>query len=58
MGDFNTPLYDSKNYGGSQILLDRKTNLMNFITNMALTNVEMCEVAFTWSNRQDGDELI
>lgn len=58
MGDFKTPLYDSKKIGWSQVHMDIKIDLIEFINNMALSDVELSEASFTWTNRRDGKDLI
>ncbi|XP_057844038.2 uncharacterized protein LOC131053448 [Cryptomeria japonica] len=58
MGDFNTPLHDSENFGGSQVDMDCRMDLMDFIDLHALHDVDLQGESFTWTNRRSGDDLI
>ncbi|XP_059076658.1 uncharacterized protein LOC131875936 [Cryptomeria japonica] len=58
MGDFNTPLTDVEKFGGSQIQIDNKLDLADFIDSQGLVDLDLSGASFTWSNRGVGTDLI
>lgn len=58
MGDFNTPLKKNEKKGGSQANLDSRLDLMDFINNNAIHDLELQGVKYTWTNRRSGENLI
>lgn len=47
MGDFNTPLMNGEKFGGSQINLESKEDLKNFIDNQGLIDLDLHGASFT-----------
>ncbi|XP_059065729.1 uncharacterized protein LOC131857337 [Cryptomeria japonica] len=58
MGDVNTPLKECEKFGRIVAQLGRRMDLMNFIDNQALYDVDLQGANFTWMNRQVGADLI
>ncbi|XP_057853721.1 uncharacterized protein LOC131063795 [Cryptomeria japonica] len=58
IGDFNTPLQETDKFGGSQIQLDSKQDLADFINDQCLIDLDLTKASFTWSNHRIGAELI
>ncbi|XP_059076532.1 uncharacterized protein LOC131875853 [Cryptomeria japonica] len=58
MGDFNTPLQESEKFGGSQIQMDSKQDLLDFINDQCLIDLDLSGDTYTLTNRRVGDELI
>lgn len=58
MGDFNTPFTEAEKFGGSQIQIDSKLDLADFINGQVLVDLELSGASFTWSNRHVGTDLI
>lgn len=58
MGDFNTPLQDIEKFGGSQAQPDSRSDLMDFINDNALIDMDLNGASYTWSNQRDGEDLI
>lgn len=58
IGDFNTPLHDVDKVGGSQNVDDSRSDLMQFINDSALLDLDLKGASYTWSNRHVGDALI
>ncbi|XP_059068325.1 uncharacterized protein LOC131858874 [Cryptomeria japonica] len=55
---FNTPLQEVENFGGSQIQMDSKQDLADFINDQCLIDLDYFGASYTWTNRRVGDELI
>lgn len=51
MGDFNTPLNDVDKSEGSQIVDDSLLDLLNFINDNLLLDLDLGGASYTWSNR-------
>ena len=58
IGNFNTPLKDSKKWGGSQTNLDNRLDLMKFIDLHLLHDLDLHGIEYTWMNRRVGKDLI
>ena len=58
MGDFNVPLYDQEKKGGNVSQLDGRLDLMEFITNEGLMDMDLHGIEFTWTNKRTGNECI
>lgn len=47
MGDFNTPLKEDEKWGGSQTNLDNRLDLMDFIDNQLLHDLDLHGIEYT-----------
>ncbi|XP_059070347.1 uncharacterized protein LOC131860019 [Cryptomeria japonica] len=47
MGDFNTPLHDDEKFGGLPSQLDSRMDLLNFINNQGLHDIDLQGAKFT-----------
>ena len=58
MRDFNTPLKEVEKWGGSQPNLDNRLDLMEFIDNHLLHDLDLYGIEDTWTNRRIGKDII
>ena len=58
MGDVNTPLKENEKMGGSQTNLDNRLDLMDFIDNHLLHDMDLHWIDYTWTNRRVGKDFI
>ena len=58
LGNFNTPLKETKKMGGSQTNLDNRLDLMDFIDNHLLHDLDLHGIEYTWTNRRVGKDLM
>ncbi|XP_059066294.1 uncharacterized protein LOC131857624 [Cryptomeria japonica] len=58
MGEFNTPLRDNEKFGGVPSQLDSRIDLLNFINNQVLHDIDLRGANFTWMIKRMGEDLI
>lgn len=58
MGDFNTPLREDEKKGSFPPDLDSRTDLSDFINDLAYLDVDLQGGLFTWCNRRVGRDCI
>ena len=58
MEDFNTPLKENEKMGGSQTKLDNRLDLMDFIDNYLLHDMDLDGIDYTWTNRANRKDII
>lgn len=58
MGDFNVPIYDQEQKGNNASQLEGRLDLLEFINNEGLMDMDLHGVEFTWTNKRVGNECI